>query len=294
MYDPLASSIVLTNNLTQSLTMTIDTCPDSSSLSSDTAADDMEAQTPNSIYNRLCSFLGHPHVDTKTLLEQKYPGNGTQESPFLITFLPNDPQNPMTFPLWKKWFFTALQALATLATTFASSAYSGGIKQVISSFNVSQEVATMGISFYVLGFALGPLVWAPLSELYGRRKIFFLSFMAATAFSAGAAGAGSIAALLVLRFLVGSIGSAPMSNAPGVIADMFDKSQRGLAMCMFSGAPFLGPAAGKFMLPLLTLLMTDDVQVQLQAVSWLRRRVGDGFMGSWRYSLASYGSLRRF
>ncbi|KAI1073204.1 hypothetical protein LB507_010871 [Fusarium sp. FIESC RH6] len=224
--------------------MTIDTRPDSSSLSSATAANDMEAQTSNSIYHRLCSLLGHPHVDTKTLLEQKYSGNGTPKSPFLIAFLPNDPQSPMTFPLWKKWFFTALQALATLATTFASSAYSGGIKQVIKSFNVSQEVATLGISLYVLGFAIGPLVWAPLSELYGRQKIFFFSFMAATAFSAGAAGAGSIAALLVLRFLVGSIGSAPMSNAPGVIADMFDKSQRGLAMCMFSGAPFLGPAVG--------------------------------------------------
>jgi hypothetical protein len=248
MCDPLVSSIVLANNLTQSLNMTIDTHPESSSLSSNTAADDMEAQTSNSIYHRLYSFLGHPHVDTKTLLEQKYPGNGTQESPFLITFLPNDPHSPMTFPLWKKWSFTALQALATLATTFASSAYSGGIKQVIRSFNVSQEVATLGISLYVLGFALGPLVWAPLSEVYGRRKIFFFSFMAATAFSAGTAGARSIAALLVLRFLVGSIGSAPMSNAPGVIADMFDKSERGLAMCMFSGAPFLGPAVGKFTL----------------------------------------------
>ncbi|KAF4992926.1 hypothetical protein FGRMN_6870 [Fusarium graminum] len=181
---------------------------------------------------------------TETLLDQKYPGNGTKESPYLINFLPNDPHNAMLFPRWKKWVFTGLQALATLATTLASSAYSGGIKQVIHSFDVSQEVATLGISFYVLGFAFGPLIWAPLSELYGRRKIFFLSFMAATAVSAGAAGAGSISSLLVLRFLGGSIGSAPFSNAPGVIADMFDKSERGLPMCIFSGAPFLGPAVG--------------------------------------------------
>ncbi|KAM0342922.1 hypothetical protein ACHAPU_009126 [Fusarium lateritium] len=177
-------------------------------------------------------------------LDQKYPGNGTKESPYLINFLPDDPHNAMLFPKWKKWAFTGLQALATLATTFASSAYSGGINQVIDSFDVSQEVATLGISLYVLGFAFGPLVWAPLSELYGRRKIIFLTFMATTVFSAGAAGAGSISALLVLRFLSGSIGSAPFSNAPAVIADMFDKSERGLAMCMFSGAPFLGPAVG--------------------------------------------------
>ncbi|KAM0540236.1 hypothetical protein ACHAO7_011399 [Fusarium culmorum] len=201
-------------------------------------------QQTRTLYQRVSGVFGHRQVNTKDLLGQKYPGNGTEESPYVIAFQPNDPENAMAFPKWKKWSFTGLQAIATLATTFASSAYSGGMKQVIRYFNVSSEVATLGISLYVLGFALGPLVWAPLSEEFGRRKIFFVSFMAGTAFAAGSAGADSIAALLVLRFLTGSIGSAPLSNAPAVIADMFDKSERGMAMCMFSGAPFLGPAIG--------------------------------------------------
>ncbi|KAM0366760.1 hypothetical protein ACHAPK_008234 [Fusarium culmorum] len=201
-------------------------------------------QQTRTLYQRVSGVFCHRQVNTKDLLGQKYPGNGTEESPYVIAFQPNDPENAMAFPKWKKWSFTGLQAIATLATTFASSAYSGGMKQVIRYFNVSSEVATLGISLYVLGFALGPLVWAPLSEEFGRRKIFFVSFMAGTAFAAGSAGADSIAALLVLRFLTGSIGSAPLSNAPAVIADMFDKSERGMAMCMFSGAPFLGPAIG--------------------------------------------------
>ncbi|KAM0500918.1 hypothetical protein ACHAP8_004637 [Fusarium lateritium] len=217
------------------------------SLSSGTVADDACMESPHStstFYQRVSNILGHPQIDTQDLLSHKYVGNGTEESPYHIAFLPKDPQNAMTFPRWKKWSFTGLQALATLATTFASSAYSGGMKQVIQYFSVSQEVATLGISLYVLGFALGPLVWAPLSEEYGRRRVFFFSFMAATAFSAGAAGVDSISTLLVLRFLTGSVGSAPLSNAPAIIADMFDKSERGMAMCMFSGAPFLGPAIG--------------------------------------------------
>ncbi|KAH7256148.1 major facilitator superfamily domain-containing protein [Fusarium tricinctum] len=198
----------------------------------------------NDTSQRLSQSSGQKHAFTIRLLDQKYPGNGSTESPYLINFLPDDPQNAMLLPTWKKWAFTCFQALATLATTFASSAYSGGIEQVIHSFDISQEVATLGISLYVLGFACGPLIWGPLSELYGRRKIFFFTFMATTAFSAGAAGAGSFPALLTLRFLAGCIGSAPFSNAPAVIADMFDKSERGMAMCMFSGAPFLGPAIG--------------------------------------------------
>jgi hypothetical protein len=202
----------------------------------------------NDTSQRLSQSSRQKHAFTIRLLDQKYPGNGSIESPYLINFLPDDPQNAMLLPTWKKWAFTCFQALATLATTFASSAYSGGIEQVIHSFDISQEVATLGISLYVLGFACGPLIWGPLSELYGRRKIFFFTFMATTAFSAGAAGAGSFPALLTLRFLAGCIGSAPFSNAPAVIADMFDKSERGMAMCMFSGAPFLGPAIGMLMI----------------------------------------------
>ncbi|KAL6232809.1 major facilitator superfamily domain-containing protein [Aspergillus navahoensis] len=217
------------------------------SSSSHTIANDPSVE-PKSLNNftpqRLLPIFGKPHILAGTLFDQRYPGNGTKESPYLINFLPNDPQNAILFPTWKKWAFTSLQSLATLSTTFASSAFSGGLKQVARSFDVSQEVATLGISLYVLGFAFGPLIWAPLSELYGRRKIFFFTFMAATAFSAGAAGAGSISALLVLRFLTGSIGSAPLSNGPAILADMFEKPERGLAMCIWSGAPFLGPAIG--------------------------------------------------
>jgi hypothetical protein len=216
----------------------------------------------NAMSQRLSQRSRQKNAFARMLLDQAYPGNGSKESPYLINFIPDDPQNPMMLPRWKKWTFTCFQGLTTLATTFASSAYSGAIEQVIHSFDISQEVATLGISLYVLGFACGPLIWGPLSELYGRRKIFFFTFMAATAFSAGAAGAGSFPALLTLRFLTGCIGSAPFSNAPAVIADMFDKSERGMPMCMFSGAPFLGPALGMLINKqrLLSKYITDDTQ----------------------------------
>ncbi|KAJ4253346.1 Efflux pump fub11 [Fusarium torreyae] len=227
--------------------MAITPRPSSPSSSSDTIANNTttDANQSNGFeLSRILHFFGQPYVDCRTLLDQKYPGQGTEASPYLVNFMPNDPQNALEFSKSRKWTYTALQSIATLATTFASSAYSGGIRQVIRSFNVSQEVATLGVSLYVLGFAFGPLLWGPLSEIYGRQKIFFFTFMGATAFSAGAAGADSIATLLVLRFFVGSIGSSPLSNAAGVIADMFAKVDRGIAMSMFSGAPFMGPALG--------------------------------------------------
>lgn len=88
------------------------------------------------------------------------------------------------------------------------------------------------------------MLWAPLSELYGRQILFFTTYGVLTAFNAGAAGAQNIQTLIILRFFAGAFGSSPLTNAGGVIADMFPASQRGLAMSVFAAAPFMGPTLG--------------------------------------------------
>ncbi|KAM6510988.1 hypothetical protein FSOLCH5_011434 [Fusarium solani] len=183
-------------------------------------------------------------IDEEKFSEHKYVGEGTESNPFLVKFLPNDPQDAMIFAPWRKWMITILQAIATLAVTFVSSAYTGGIREIIRAFDVSQEVATLGVSLFVLGFAVGPLLWAPLSELYGRQKVFIFTYFALTAFNVGAACAQTMPTLLVLRFLAGAFGSSPLTNAGGVIADMFSHTELGLAGSLFGLAPFLGPAIG--------------------------------------------------
>jgi MFS family permease len=65
-----------------------------------------------------------------------------------------------------------------------------------------------------------------------------------TAFNAACAGARNPETLIICRFLAGAFGSSPLTNAGGVIADMFPASQQGQAMAIFAAAPFLGPALG--------------------------------------------------
>jgi len=173
-----------------------------------------------------------------------YEGSGTEEDPYVVKWIDKDPRNPMLYSEKTKWSITMLVALATLAVAFVSSAYSGGADAVIAEFRCSQEVYTLGISLFVLGFAIGPLLWAPLSELYGRQLLFIGTYFGLTAFNAGAAGSQNIQTLIILRFFAGAIGSSPLTNAGGVIADMFPAKQRGLAMSLFAAAPFLGPVLG--------------------------------------------------
>lgn len=128
--------------------------------------------------------------------------------------------------------------------TASLTVHPGGMREVTDGFSASTEVATLGVSLFVLGFAVGPLLWAPLSEMYGRQIIFAVTYGAFAIFNAGATGSKNIQTLLVLRFFAGAFGSSPLTNAGGHIADMFDASERGLAMGLFALAPFLGPTIG--------------------------------------------------
>lgn len=122
------------------------------------------------------------------------------------------------FPVVRKWLLTSVVTLSILAITLTSSAYSGSSRLLIAEFDVSSEVYSLGVSFFVLGFAVGPALWAPLSELYGRRIWFILTHGLVIVFVSAAAGCKSMASLLVFRFLAGMFGASrtysprPLSN----------------------------------------------------------------------------------
>ncbi|KAK8136637.1 hypothetical protein PG984_004577 [Apiospora sp. TS-2023a] len=181
---------------------------------------------------------------TPEVIAWRWAGNGTEEDPYLVDYMDNDPKNPMKFSKVKRWSILMVQAVAVLAVAFVSTAYSGGVVEIIKEFKIDTIIAILGVSLFVVGFAVGPLIWAPLSEMYGRQFLFFGTYAALTAFNAGAAGAKNIQTLIILRFLGGTFGASPMTNAGGVIADMFSAHERGMATAVFATAPFLGPSIG--------------------------------------------------
>jgi MFS family permease len=106
-------------------------------------------------------------------------------------------------------------------------------------------VGILGLSLYTLGLAIGPLVAAPLSELYGRRIIYWTTLPILLAFTAGAGAAQNIQTLLICRFLAGTGGSAAMAVGGGTIADVWDLQKDGGPMALlFVMSAFLGPSLG--------------------------------------------------
>ena len=115
----------------------------------------------NSLERDKAESAGHDHESDKTHNSITKMPTGTE---MIVDFDgKDDPYRPMNWPLGKMYGFT------TCWITFASAIYSAGVQQIAHDFDVSKEVSTTGISMEVFGFGLGPLVWAPLSKIYGRK-----------------------------------------------------------------------------------------------------------------------------
>ncbi|CCG84878.1 protein of unknown function [Taphrina deformans PYCC 5710] len=161
-----------------------------------------------------------------------------------LDFSPNDIENPKNWSKVRRWFITVVAVLLVVNATFASSSPSGCLEGIAETFGVSEEAAGLVITLFLLGYVFGPLFWAPLSEFFGRRWIFYISFTGYLVFNFLCAFAPNFAALLIGRFLTGTFASAPLSNAPGVLADIWGPVERGNAMAVFSMMTFVGPALG--------------------------------------------------
>lgn len=120
--------------------------------------------------------------------------------------------------------------------------YAPGAADLVKEFQVTNStVASLTVSIYLLGFAFGPLLLAPLSENFGRLVIYHSCNTVYIAFTIGCALSTNIAMFLVFRFLAGTSSSGPLTIGGGTIADVMPPTKRGGAMAIFAMGPLLGP-----------------------------------------------------
>ncbi|GLI80157.1 hypothetical protein PoHVEF18_008508 [Penicillium ochrochloron] len=153
----------------------------------------------------------------------------------------DDPLHPQNWPTSKKILTAVILSWTTLNSTFTSSIYSAAIGTVAHEFGVSSEVSTLGLSLYVLGFAMGPIIWAPFSELKGRRLPLLLSMFGFTIFQFTVATAENLQTIMLCRFFGGFFGACPLAVVAAVLADIYNNRVRGLAIVVFAMTVFTGP-----------------------------------------------------
>lgn len=127
----------------------------------------------------------------------------------------------------------------------ASSMFAPGVPLVMADFKSDSTIlATFVLSVYILGFAFGPLIVAPMSEYAGRVIVYNTCNALFFIFNVASALAPNMGSLIVFRFLDGIAGVAPTTIGSGTIADIMPTESRGKAMAFWSMGPLFGPIIG--------------------------------------------------
>ncbi|PMD28884.1 putative MFS transporter [Hyaloscypha variabilis F] len=178
-------------------------------------------------------------------------GSGPERTDVVDWDSPNDPENPMNWPKWKRIGHVALVSIIVFLVNLSTTISAPGSGILMKDFRQTNAiVGSLTISIFLLGFTLGPLLMAPLSELYGRLIVYHLSIAAFIAFLLGCGWSGNIVCFLILRFIAGCAASSPSTIGGGTVADVIPVEQRGAAMAVTALgpilAPVIGPVAGGF------------------------------------------------
>jgi multidrug resistance protein len=165
---------------------------------------------------------------------------------------PDDPENPLNWSFRLRWTLIILVSAITFMAGLSSSMFAPGIPALLEEFHVTDQLlGSLVVTIFVLGLATGPLVFGPLSELYGRTYVQYAGVIGFLIFSIACAVSTSLNILIGMRLLQGIFASCPLTNGGGIIADMVRQEERGFAMSMFTlgtiFGPIIGPVAGAFL-----------------------------------------------
>lgn len=152
---------------------------------------------------------------------------------------PSDPANPRSMSTARKWLIVLIVSSTSSCVACTSSLYTSTYAQIEAEFGCSRIVATLGLSLFVLGLGIGPMLLGPLSEFYGRRKIYICSLTMFLIWFAPCAAAQNIQTELVGRFFSGLCGAAFLSVAGGTVGDMFDRNSLQAPMMVYTASPFI-------------------------------------------------------
>ncbi|OGM39470.1 MFS multidrug transporter [Aspergillus bombycis] len=158
---------------------------------------------------------------------------------------PDDPRNPMNWSDARKWLIIGLISVSSFNTSLVSTIFAPGVPEVLKEFHIdNSSLASLMVSIYVMGAAVGPLVLTPITEMSGRLPV---THGANALFMIAAIVCGSsvnISMLIVSRLIMGIASSVPVTVGGGFVADMIPMEKRGTAMTIWTVGPLLGFVIG--------------------------------------------------
>lgn len=161
-----------------------------------------------------------------------------------VDFQDDDPEHPRNWSLRAKYLQVLQIWMIAFLLPAASSMPTPAAEAMQKSFQCSRQLVLAGQAAFVCMLGVGPLFHAPMSETFGRRKIFLTNLIAFTIIQIPTALVSDAVPYICLRILSGFCGSVGVANGGGSISDMFAKPDRAKILGFYFTAPLLAPAIG--------------------------------------------------
>ncbi|MDF1502533.1 multidrug effflux MFS transporter [Roseisolibacter sp. H3M3-2] len=144
-------------------------------------------------------------------------------------------------------FTLLLGSLVTLAA-FSTDMGLPVLAETGASLGVPASTAALTLSVFMAGFALGPLLFGPVSDRVGRRPVMLAAVATFAGFGALGAFAGSLPALLAWRFLMGAAAGACQVLVLATVRDRFSgaeaRARQSYVNLAAGVAPIVAPTLG--------------------------------------------------
>lgn len=77
----------------------------------------------------------------------------------------DDSMDPRNISTARKWLIVSIITSTSVCVACSSSIFSSAYLQIEAEFHVSETIATLGLTLFVAGLGLSPMILAPLSEV---------------------------------------------------------------------------------------------------------------------------------
>lgn len=196
------------------------------------------------------SQSGEEEKPERPLAGTSPPGSSQKESKDILVawYSDTDPDNPHNWSPLKKGYISGVILLYTFTVYIGSSLYTSSIPAIVDIFDVPQVVASLGLSLFVLGYGVAPMILSPLSEIpaIGRNTPYIITFSLFFVLCIPAALVDNIPGLVVLRFLLGFFGSPALATGGASYGDFYSPQAMPYALVAWGGGATLGPVSYLF------------------------------------------------
>jgi multidrug resistance protein len=166
-----------------------------------------------------------------------------------------DYDNPLEWSRPRKKFMTVLSCSVNMTAAYSAGSYASPADILTQKWGISRVVFNLGITIFTIGFGIAPMVLAPFSEINGRRPVFIATGLLFVVCQLGCALTQSFGGMLAARFFLGCGGSTFGTMVGGILADIWQTSERNTAMTLFTGATMFGTGLG----PLISGFVTQNL-----------------------------------